>query len=167
MGQNETLCKHMLTLALAVLDRTGGMKKASPPRTLAEAKKLVGLGMKKLRSYNGSSRVWFSYQRALSAGSGMITEAVSALPPEKQNVAYLWELVLRLSRKLTESGIDDSDGVVGNCISTLVEQLGRYAVELPELRPLLLDFCKDDTGFGFENELQTLLNTEHPITPLP
>lgn len=156
MGQNDMLCKHMLALALAVLYMTGAS--AAPPITdIGEAKKQVNEGIKKLRPYNGPSRIWFSYQRGLSVGAGMIMHAVSGLPASKENAEYLWELVLRLSDRLATSGIDDSDGTVGNCVSEIVLKLGEIAKKEPSLKPMLERLSRDDTGFGFEDELRDLL----------
>lgn len=154
MGQNDELCKHILALALKVLDETGGLNTPAPPTDLAAVKVLVRDGVKKIKPYTGPSRVWFTYQRSLATGAGMIVEAVSALPPSKASAEYLWKLVVRLSKKLATGGVDDSDGVVGECISELVVQLAEYAKQSPDLQPHILRYCKDDTGFGFEDELR-------------
>ncbi|OHA64752.1 MAG: hypothetical protein A2940_02080 [Candidatus Wildermuthbacteria bacterium RIFCSPLOWO2_01_FULL_48_29] len=157
MGQHDMLCKHMLALALAVLDATVGLTSPPPATDLLEAQQRVNEGMAKLRAYTGPSKVWFSYQRTLATGVGIIADAVSELPPSKENADYLWKLVLRLSKKLATGGIDDSDGVVGDCIRTLVEQLGTYAKEKPELKPIITRYCQDDTGFGFEEDLREVV----------
>ena len=158
MGQNDELCKHMLALALKVLAETGGLNMSAPPTDLAEVKVQVNEGIKKIKPYTGTSRVWFTYQRSLSTGTGMIMEAVSALPPSKANAEYLWKLVLRLSKKLATGGVDDSDGVVGDCISELVGQLAGYAKQSLDLQPQILSYCEDDTGFGFEDELRSRID---------
>lgn len=160
LGQNNMLCKHMLALALAVLDQTGGLKKIPPPSNLNEVKLLVNEGIKKIKPYKGPSRAWFSYQRSLSTGAGMIIEAVKALPPTKENADYLWKLVLRLSKKLSTGGVDDSDGVVGDCISEIVVQIYGYAKQSPDLKPYILHYCEDDTSFGFEDELRSRINSQ-------
>ena len=157
MGQNDMLCKHMLALALAVLDMTGGLTPKPPPRDLKEAKKEVSAGMRKLRPYTGPSNTWFSYQRGLATGAGIIIDAVRALSATEESADYLWDTVLRISNKLATSGIDDSDGIVGNCVDELVQQLGDYAKKAPELKPAMLAYCADDTGFGFEDDLRASL----------
>lgn len=156
MGERELLCKHMLALALAVLTATG-VKEEPAPTNLAEAKLQVTAGMRKIRAYDGPSRIWFSYQRSLDIGCGMIQEAVSDLSATKEHADYLWKLVLRLSNKLATSGVDDSNGTVGDCVYALVAKLGEYAKESPDLWSRILAYCKDDTGFGFEDELRDLL----------
>jgi hypothetical protein len=159
MGQNDQLCKHILALGLAVLNLSGQMDKAeeSSPDNLDEAKQFVAQGMRKIKSYNGPSKIWFSYQRELDVGSGIIEEAVKNLPPSKENANYLWKLVLKLSKKLSHGGVDDSNGTVGGCIFTLVAQCGRYAKENSDLKSMINKFTEDDTGFGFEEELREII----------
>jgi len=158
MGQNDELCKHMLALGLAVLKLSGKAEEGQEesPKDLDAVKPLVSAGMRKIKPYLGPSRIWDHYQHELDVGSGMIEAAVKNLPASKENSKYLWSLVLRLSKKLSHGGVDDSDGTVGGCISELVAQCGRYAQEKPELRPMILKFSEDDTGFGFEDELKEM-----------
>ncbi|MBI3255826.1 MAG: SWIM zinc finger family protein [Candidatus Andersenbacteria bacterium] len=157
MGQNEMLCKHMLALAIAVLHKTGSIETEVPNTDLMVVKEEVSAGMGKLRAYDGPSHTWFSYQRKLATGAGMIAEAIQSLPATEKNANYLWKLVLRISKKLATGGIDDSDGVVGNCVYGIIEQLAKYAQGEPRLKAVIMQYCKDDTGFGFEDELRNLL----------
>ncbi len=159
MGQNDELCKHMLALGIAVLHLSGKVEDAVgvSPDNLDAAKQLVAKGMRKIKTYDGPSKIWFSYQRELDVGAACIVEGVQGLPPTKEHAKYLWSLVLKLSNKLAYDAIDDSNGTVGNCISTMVAQCGRYAKEKPELTSLMREFAKDDTGFGFEEELEKML----------
>lgn len=157
MGEHDQLCKHMLALALVVLDMTVGLEQKDTPTTFAEVKKKVSLGMRKLVPYGGPSKIWFTYQRKLSIGSGMIEDAVSRLAPTREHADYLWGLVIRISNKLATSGIDDSDGTVGNCVHAIIERLGQYAKDDPALKPRIIEYCKAETGFGFEDELLDLL----------
>ena len=160
MGQNDQLCKHMLALGLTALHLSGKMDKTEEysPDNLNEARQLVAQGMRKIKSYNGPSKIWFSYQRELDVGSSIIEEAVQNLPASKEHASYLWKLVLRLSKKLSHGGVDDSNGTVGGCIFTLVAQCGRYVKENPDLKPMVEKFTENDTGFGFEDELADLLS---------
>lgn len=160
MGQNDMLCKHMLALGIAVLHFSGKTEETEggdSPDNLDAAKQLVAKAMRKIKPYNGPSKIWFSYQRELDVGSGCIVEAVTNLPPTIEHAKYLWSLVLKLSKKLSHGGIDDSDGTVGDCISLLVEQCGRYAKKKPEFKAIIQKFTEDDTGFGFEDELLEIL----------
>lgn len=159
MGQNEELCKHMLALGLAALHLSGKANEVQEesPDNLDGVKKLAVKGLRKIKPYNGPSKIWFHYQRELDVGSGIIEEAVKNLPANRENAKYLWSLVLKLSKKLAYGGIDDSDGTIGECISSLVQQCLRYAQEKPELKPMIQKFSQDDTGFGFEDELRNAI----------
>lgn len=44
-----------------------------------------------------------------------------------------------------------------SCVYALVFQCGRYAKENPELKIIIEKFTKDDTGFGFEDNLLEIL----------
>jgi hypothetical protein len=158
LGQNGRLCKHILSLALAVLHASGKVTPPpqQPPAGLEEIKPLVNAGMRKLRYYTGPSRTWFSYQRSLATGAGMIADTVSRLPPTKENARYLWKLVERIDDKLA-NGIDDSDGHVGACIMALIDQLAAYEKNQPDLKPLISRFCDKATNFDFEHELRAKL----------
>ncbi len=161
LGQNDRLCKHMLALALAVLHPSGKTDTDNivdtKPHYLIDTKKQVVAGMRKIRAYTGPSRIWFSYQRSLATGAGMITDAIKELYPSRENVVYLWRLVERLDKKLV-NGVDDSDGVVGECISQILEQLAIHARLQPGLEPVIRDYCGRKTGFGFEEDLRRLLD---------
>lgn len=156
MGQNDMLCKHMLALGIAVLHSSGKGDEAAAedsPTNLDAAKQLVAAAVRKIKPYHGPSKIWFSYQRELDFGSGCIVEAVQKLPATKENAEYLWSLVLKLSKKLSHGGVDDSNGTVGNCIASLVKQCAGYAKEKSELKPIIERFTEEDTGFGFEDIL--------------
>lgn len=158
LGQNDRLCKHVLALALAVLHATGRVNAAEPQLStrLEEVKPMVNAGMQKLRYYTGPSRIWFSYQRSLATGAGMIAQAVSRLPPTKENARYLWKVVERIDKKLA-NGIDDSDGHVGACVMALIEQLVAYAKNRPNFEPLIVGFCDKKMNFDFDQELRARL----------
>jgi hypothetical protein len=159
LGQHDRLCKHILALALAVLNASGKMdeiqtqQKQQAPTALEEARPIVNAGMRKLKHYTGPSRIWFSYQRSLATGAGMIAVGVSGLPPTKENARYLWKLITRIDQKLV-NGVDDSDGVVGECAMILVEQLSGYAKKNAELEPLIRRLSNTDTNFDFAQMLR-------------
>ena len=123
MGNNGILCKHMLALGLAVLHAPGKSEATREekkiPTDLNEVKPLVTTGFSKLKPYRGPSRIWFSYQRNLATGAGIIAEAVSALPPTKENARYLWKIIESIDRKFM-NGVDDSDGIVGECAGKIL-----------------------------------------------
>ena len=162
LGQNDRLCKHVLALALAVLTISG---KASIDSTgaqastdLSEVKQQVAEAMRHLKAYTGPSRIWFSYQRKLATGAGIIAHAVNALPPSKENAVYLWRLVERLDKKLSNR-VDDSDGFVGECAYKIIQQLADYAKASPDLAPLIKRFAEKKTSFNFESELLARLKS--------
>lgn len=160
MGKNEMLCKHMLALALAVLHASGKIEETTPNTNtssdLNDVKPVVTAGFAKLRPYRGSSRIWFGYQRELATGAGIIAEAVSTLPPTKENANYLWNVIGRIDRKLI-NGVDDFDGVVGDCAARIIDQLAKYANIAPELEPVIEKYCNKKTNFCFEEELRDSL----------
>ena len=160
LGKNDRLCKHMLALALAVLFASGkaveSMAGPPAPADLDQVKKLVTTGMQKLSRYTGPSSTWFSYQRSLATGAGMIAHAVGALPPSKENAAFLWNIIERIDKKLANR-VDDSDGVVGECAHKIIQQLAAYVKEQPELVTVIKRFTDKKTNFAFENDLQAML----------
>jgi hypothetical protein len=79
------------------------------------------------------------------------------LPPTQSTITYLWKLVVRLSKKLAFSGVDDSNGTVGGCVSTINRHIADIARTEPNLLEYARTLCVDDTGFGFEDELQEYL----------
>lgn len=160
MGQNGQLCKHVLALALAVLEKSGAQEDTRSPQSptnLVEAKEIIRDGMKRIKPYRGPSRIWFRYQRDLSVGSEMIEDAVATLPPIKENAKYIWILVKRLDKKLLND-VDDSDGTVGGCISGLIEQLAAYAEKNPELIPMIEQFCSEGTSYDFHVMLEGMID---------
>ena len=160
LGQHDRLCKHILALALVVLNESGITNEAKEerqaPTSLAEARLVVNAGMRKLRAYTGPSHTWFSYQRSLTTGAGIIAQGVGQLPPTKDNARYLWALIERIDKKLV-NGVDDSDGVVGECVMTIIEQLAGYAKKEPVLEPVIRRFCNKKTNFDFAQELLRML----------
>jgi hypothetical protein len=156
MGQNDQFCKHLLAVALTVVNLT------KPPTEMslseAEAKLQIIAGMRKFTSYNGPSRIWFSYQRKLAIGAGMVEEALPFIETNKENVTYLWKLVLKLSLKLSHTGVDDSDGTVGNCIGAILFRISEMAKANDNIKQYVISHCINDTGFGFEDDLRLLVN---------
>ncbi len=162
MGQNDQLCKHVLALSLAVLAECGGVTSDGEPTAQfavhsADARDHIAAGLRYIRSYDGPSRIWFEHQRKLDIAAGMITEGVQALETNKDNAKYLWRLVLRLSKKLSDGGVDDSNGTIGNAIYAVMQHLAVMAAADPAIYKWAIANCHEDTGFGFERELQEML----------
>ena len=162
MGQNDQLCKHVLALALAVLAECGGVTFDGEPTARfavhsVDARDHIAAGLRYIRSYDGPSRIWFEYQRKLDIAAGMITEGVEALETTKDNAKYLWRLVLKLSKKLSDGGVDDSNGTIGGAIFTVMERLVAMAAADPAIYKWAIANCHEDTGFEFERELLEML----------
>ncbi len=155
MGQNDQLCKHVLALALEVLSRQGDViEPAAQVLTTQEAKLQIRAGLKKIRAYSGPSKIWFSYQRQLSVGAGIITATANQLPATQDNALLIWQTILRLSKKLATGGVDDSDGTIGNgCCMELITVLHKWAATNDDLHRYIEKFTGDETGFDFEDEL--------------
>ncbi len=156
-GERGNICKHVIALALQILKDAGVEKENITATTLAEAKKIISSAIKKIKPYNGPSKIWFSYQHNLEVAALIIKQVIKELPADKEVAKYLWSLVLKLSKKLSHGGVDDSDGFVGGAIDGIVEKIANIAQKNKEILPLAQKFTKDYTGFGFEGYLKQLL----------
>ena len=159
MGENDQLCKHMIALALAVLYDNNLVDKDGLPVggsviLPADAKKYIAKGMAKITSYNGPSSTWFTYQNKLDVGAGMICEGVELLEPNLENVRYLWKFVLRLSKKMSHGGVDDSNGTVGGAVSHIINKMVELSRSDQKYSDWVRSNCREETGFGWEEDLQ-------------
>lgn len=147
----------MLALGLAVLHASWSLNEADNPENspteLSDVKLLISSAIRKIKAYSGPSKIWFQYQMSLDVGSGSIVEAVQNLPANKENIRYIWSIVMKLSKKLSEWGVDDSNGTVGRCVLELVSVCKKFMKEDPGLESTVRKFSEDETGFGFEEEL--------------
>lgn len=165
MGQNDELCKHILALALYALHENGQIDSNCQPvgrskLDFADAKQHITAGVRKFRAYSGPSKTWFSYQRGLDVGAGMVIEGVQQLEPSLENAKYLWKLTLRVCKKLSHGGIDDSNGTVGNAVYETIYTIAEMATENEQIRDHAQANFTDDTGFGFEDDLADLLQKQ-------
>ncbi len=169
LGQNETLCKHLV--ATAIYTVLGGKKMSADDMTLiigpkcsgklatlskedlSLVKKSITTAMRYIKSYEGPSRTWFAYQDSLYEGCSRLSKIVSDLPVGRQSAKLIIETLLRLDDKLSFGGVDDSDGTVGGFIMEVVGVLEEY---------VKLDLsCKEEfevlrgrgTCFGWEENL--------------
>jgi len=143
LGQNDTLCKHRVALALAVLARetvdnaldlsqdntvrSSGVVGSLTKEEKAAYKKRIGTIITRyIRSYDGPSRTWFAYQDTLSEGCNRLATIVREMPICPQAAELLVDMLMRLDNKLSSGGVDDSNGIVGNfifaCVDVLLEQ---------------------------------------------
>ena len=169
LGQNDTLCKHMVAVAIYVVLRGKPLKKedkeiAYQPKNsgklgelskeeLTAIERSFGFALKYIKPYRGPSKTWFAYQDSLSEGCNRLSAIISELPVGIETTNLLIKLLLRLDKKLTTGGIDDSDGTVGGFIENLVFVLKEYA----KLKPLCIGSFKQllnrETCFDWEEPL--------------
>ena len=168
LGKNNTLCKHMVAVAIyAVLNgkklnnkdkeatsnpicsnRLGELSKDE----LTDRKKLISSAMKYIKAYSGPSRIWFQYQNSLNEGCCRLSAIVSELPVSEQTAKLLIAMLLRLDKKLSY-GVDDSDGTVGEFITEVVNLLQEYAKLDSRCIKAFKKFYGQSTCFGWEEPL--------------
>ena len=143
LGEKGTLCKHVVALALhAVMDgkllkeedkqqapevRCSDKREVLAKEELAAVKKSITEAMRYIKPYSGPSKTWFANQDSLCEGCNRLSAIVSDLPVNKQTAEVLMKLLLRLDKKLTSGGVDDSNGTVGGFMSEVVQLLIEYA----------------------------------------
>ena len=169
LGQNDTLCKHMVVVAIhAVL---GGRKLSEEDKgllsqitcsgrlgelsksELSATKKSITASMRYIKSYDGPSRTWFAYQNSLSEGCNRLSKIVSELPVSLGTAQLLIDTLLRLDDRLCRGGVDDSDGTVGGFIEETVQVLKEFA-KLDSSCVKAFGILKDrETCFGWEKPL--------------
>ena len=173
LGQNDTLCKHMVAVAIyavkggkpltdeekrLVLQVTcsGRLGELSKEELVATKKEITG-AMKYIKPYNGPSRIWFSYQSSLSEGCNRLAKIVFDLPVSEQTAKLVIDMLLRLDNKLCRSGVDDSDGTVGGFIEETVQMLKEYAKLDSASAKAFNELKNKETCFGWEEPLLKLI----------
>lgn len=142
LGQKDTLCKHMVALALhAVMDgrplndkekqishyvECNRRREVLSKEGLEAVKKAITESMRYIKPYSGPSRTWFANQDSLREGCNRLSVIVSDLPVNNQTAEILVKLLLRLDKKLCIGGVDDSNGIVGGFMTQVVEMLEEY-----------------------------------------
>jgi len=169
LGQNNTYCKHMLALAIYVVQDgkplTNDDKKLIHSPTcsgslgiladdeLTAKKQAITNALRYIKAYTGPSRTWFAYQNSLSEGCNRLSTIISDLPISTQTADLLVDLLLRMDKKLCTGGVDDSDGEVGGFIEEVVGVLQEFTQLDPSC---VLSFAKLKdrvTCFGWEKQL--------------
>lgn len=173
LGQNDILCKHMIAVGIH------GLKKGKP---LTEKEKIqqneiifsgktgeinqdtlrlfrteISGAMRYIKAYTGPSRIWFAYQDSLTEGRNRLSVLLSRLPANRQTAKLVVNLLLRLDKKLTTGGVDDSDGTVGGFIEEAVKMLIEFAKTNPECIKEFENLKGRETCFGWEEPLLKLL----------
>jgi hypothetical protein len=173
LGQNETLCKHMVAVAIYALkggqpltdedkrpvtqSTCSGKLGTLNKEDLANIKTSVTTAMRYIKPYNGPSRIWFSYQSSLSEGCNRLAKIVSNLPVSEQTAKLLVDILLRLDHKLCRGGVDDSDGTVGGFIEEIVSMLNDFTKLDPNCTNAFHDLKNRETCFGWEEPLLKIL----------
>ena len=174
LGQQGTLCKHMVALSLyAVLDgkpmaaedkqqtsevKCSGRREALNKEELNAVKQSITESMKYIRPYHGPSRTWFANQDSLREGCARLSAIVSELPVNSQTSDILVKLLLRLDRKLQVGGVDDSNGIVGGFMNDVVGILRDFAQMDPACIDAFEPLCGKQTCFGWEESLVRILD---------
>ncbi|MDA3803079.1 MAG: hypothetical protein PF488_04300 [Patescibacteria group bacterium] len=176
LGQSNTICKHMIALAIQAIKR--GEKLNEEDQTiieelvfsnelgelnkekLTEVKKSITSAMRYIKGYVGPSKHWFAYQRSLSEGCARLRKVVSELPVSKQTAQLLVDILLRLDKKLCEGCVDDSDGVVGGLIEELVVFLQEYVELDRECLQTFKKLCGVSTCFGWQEPLVRIFDEQ-------
>ena len=176
LGQTDILCKHMVAVALYVvmngkpmtdedqkhvqLPSCSGELRILDSEQLSATKKAITDDIRYIKPYNGPSRVWFAYQNSLQEGCNRLSVLVSDLPVSEQTAKLLVDLLLRLDRKLSYGGVDDSDGTVGGFIEETVEVLKEYAKLDPRCAKAFKKLKGRETCFGWEESLLDLIKND-------
>ncbi|NOX97266.1 MAG: hypothetical protein GXO98_04240 [Nitrospirae bacterium] len=176
LGQEGTLCKHMVALALYAVQKgrplnnqnkklddqvvSRGRREELSKEELAAVKKSITESMRYIKPYCGPSRTWFRNQDSLRKGCNMLSAIVSDLPVNKQTAEILVKLLLRLDKKL-QGGVDDSNGIVGDFMSKVVQMLQEYAQIEPECIGAFALLAGKETCFEWEKPLVLILTKSY------
>ncbi len=169
LGQNDTLCKHMIAVAIY------GLKKGQPlteeEKTQCNEIKFSGKieavsrdqlnlfkaeitgAMRYIKAYDGPSRIWFAYQDSLTEGCNRLAAIFSTFPASRQTTSLIIKTLLRLDKKLTTGGVDDSDGTVGGFVEEAVNLLATFAQKDPNCIKEFENLKGRETCFGWEEPL--------------
>jgi hypothetical protein len=169
LGQNDTLCKHMIAVAIYGLKRGKRLSKEEKTRgerirfsgkkgelseeELEGIKGEISAAMRYIKAYTGPSKIWFAYQNNLVKGCNRLAAVFSKLPASRQTADLIIRILLRLDRKLSIGGVDDSDGTVGDLIEESVNLLLLFAKVNPESIKSFKRLKSVETCFGWEKPL--------------
>lgn len=169
LGEKGTLCKHMVALAIhAVMSgkplgdkdkelshgvECSGQRGELNKEELEMLKKSITESMRYIKPYRGPSRTWFANQDSLREGCNRLSAVISGLPVSKQVADILVKLLLRLEKKLSVGGVDDSNGIVGGLAGELVALLEEFARIDPSCIDAFEPLCGKEYCFGWEDSL--------------
>lgn len=169
MGQNDYICKHMVAVAICALMKGHPLEESDKimieiptcsevigelsSEEIKTLKQEISAAMRHIRSYNGPSSTWFSYQDSLIKGCRLMSKIISRIPVNPKTADLLVKMLLRLDRKLAHGGVDDSDGTVGDFMEGVVEVLKKFA----DLEPKCLISFKQLVG------IESCFSWEYPL----
>ena len=116
-------------------------------------KKSITESMRYIKPYRGPSRTWFANQDSLREGCNRLSVVISDLPVSRQAADILVKLLLRLERKLSVGGVDDSNGIVGELVGKLVALLEDFARIDPSCIDTFEPLCGKEDCFGWQDPL--------------
>jgi len=169
LGEKGTLCKHIVALAIHAV--MGGKPLGDKDKQLSygvecsgrcsvlnneelEAlKKSITESMRYIKPYRGPSRTWFANQDSLREGCNRLSSVISGLPVNRQVADVLVKLLLRLERKVSRGGVDDSNGIVGGFVGELVTMLEEFARVDSSCIDAFEPLCGKEYCFGWEDSL--------------
>ncbi|MFH0732552.1 MAG: SWIM zinc finger family protein [Candidatus Omnitrophota bacterium] len=169
VGEKGTLCKHMVALALYAV--MGGKPLGDKDKELSHGvecsgrrgvlnkeeievlKKSITESMRYIKPYRGPSRTWFANQDSLREGCNRLSVVISDLSVSRQSADILVKLLLRLEKKLSVGGVDDSNGIVGGLAGELVALLEEFAKIDPSCIDAFESLCGKKYCFGWEDSL--------------
>ena len=171
LGQREILCKHMIAVAIYSLKQGKPLTEAEQqfvdhfefvpdsnldiddPEQFIILKAQIKSALEYIAPYEGPSRIWFQYQDNLSKGCTKLHLILSRLPINPKTVKFILGLLLRIDRRLSSGGVDDSDGTVGDFIEQVVDALANASSAHPEIIPEFKRLLNRETTFGWEEKL--------------
>lgn len=176
LGQDDTLCKHVVATAIQavksgkqlskrerqIIDEPicSGIQGTLEKKKLAEVKGVISAAMRYIKPYSGPSRTWFSYQNSLSEGCNRLAALISELPVSMQTTELIVDVLLRLDKKISQGGVDDSDGTVGGFIEATVEMLEKFVQIDTSCTQAFRHFSGIETCFGWEEPLLKFIENE-------
>lgn len=174
VGQQDTLCKHMLAVAIYAIFRgkpltnedksiitkpiCENIVKASTKKEIESYKLAISLALKRIKAYTGNSKKWFAYQDSLTEGTRRLSIILSQFPINKETTKLVVNLLLKLDKKLQIGGVDDSDGTVGGFIIDTVDFLKDFAKNNKAIIKEFKRLVNIQTCFGWEEELVNIYN---------
>ncbi len=178
LGQRDILCKHMIAVAIYSLKQGKSLTKEEEqftdhfefalhpnldinnPEQFLILKSQVRTAFKYIRAYTGPSRIWSQYQDNLAKGCAKLRLVLSNLSLNLKTVHFILNILLRLDKKLSYGGVDDSNGIVGGFIEQVVSALSDISSSHREIIQAFKKLLNQRTNFGWEKQLVNIYN-EH------